>query len=122
MTDSSKNTVQGSRFEKYRPDSELADLKKLEVGQTFTATLTGDHEYDGKDGPVPVLEFRAKDGIEFGWMAGSWHAREQLADLDPQDGDTVTVTRLADRGLSHQYSIRTEKPAGGDDGDFPFGA
>ena len=103
-----------SRFDAFRAPSDLPELKKLdEPGQNFTARLTGDHAYEGDDGPLPVLELRDEAGFEFAWLCGSWHAREQLAVADPQVGDVVTVARLADRGRSHQYSITVVQPASG---------
>ena len=119
-----------SRFDQYKSESDLPELRKLEVGESFTARLFGDHPYEGDNGPVPVLEFVDGAGVEFGWIAGSWHAREQLAVVDPQVNDTVTVSRLADRGRSHQYSITIVQPAavtapapseqGGGDDDIPW--
>ena len=99
-----------SRFDKYRTESDLPVLKKLEPGESFTAKLLGDHDYTGDSGPIPVLEFR-DDGGEFGWLAGAWKAREELAIADPKVGDVVTVARLADRGRSHDYSIVVVQPA-----------
>ena len=102
------------RFDEYRSEPDLPQFRKLEEpGQRFTATLTGDHSYEGDNGAVPVLEFKDETGVEFAWLAGPWHAREQLALADPQRGDRVTVRRLADRGRSHQYSIAIVQPASG---------
>jgi hypothetical protein len=89
-----------SRFSKYRQASDYAPLRKLEVGEEFTERLVGDHEYEGSDGPVPVLDFD-----EFSWMASSWHAIEQLEIADPQPGDAVRVKRLPNKGRSHQFEI-----------------
>ena len=107
-----------SRFNKYRTEDDRPPLRKLEAGESFTAKLIGDHDYDGDDGPVPVLELKDEHG-EFAWIAGGWHARDVLADADPQHGDIVTVARLADRGRSHQWDIRVVQAAKAVNGDVP---
>ncbi len=100
-----------SRFDKYRAEGDWPDLRKLDEGTSFTAKLTGEHDYEGKDGPVPVLEFEDRAGAKFAWRASSWHAREELAIADPQVGDELTVTRLTDRGRSHQYMVAVTQAA-----------
>jgi hypothetical protein len=114
-----------SRFAKYQRD-DLPQLVKLEEGDSFTARMTGEHEYEGTDGPVPVLELEM-DGEEFGWRASAWRAINALAAADPQIGDTVEVRRLPDRGRSHDYTIRVvsaPETGGGQvvpsDDDIPF--
>lgn len=116
-----------SRFAKYRR-GDLPQLVKLEEGDSFTARVTGEHEYEGTNGPVPVLELVGADGAEFGWRASAWRAIDALALADPQPGDIVEVRRLLDRGPSHDYSVRVVPPseaAGGGqaaptDDDIPF--
>jgi hypothetical protein len=93
-----------SRFAKYDA-GDFPPLLKLQVGETFTATLTGEHEFEGDNGPVPVLELLLPDGAKAGWMCGTWHGLQQLALADPQHGDTVRATRLPDVGKSHRYDI-----------------
>ena len=63
-----------SRFAKYKTEDDRPPLRKLEAGESFTAKLIGDHDYDGDDGPVPVLELKDENGREFAWIAGAWHA------------------------------------------------
>jgi hypothetical protein len=98
-----------SRFSKYQRD-DLPELVKLEEGESFTARITGEHEYEGTDGPVPVLELEGADGAEFAWRASAWRAINALAVADPQIGDMVEVRRLPDRGRSHDYSVRVAPP------------
>jgi hypothetical protein len=116
----------GSRFAKYQRD-DLPQLVKLEEGDSFTARVTGEHEYEGTDGPVPVLELEGADGAEFEWRASAWRAINALAAADPQIGDIVGVRRLPDRGRSHDYSVKVVSAAeagGGQavptDDDIPF--
>ena len=100
----------GSRFGQYS-DSDWPELRKLEPGESFTARLLGAHEYVGEDATVPVLECVDDDG-EFGWRAGAWQARKELAAVDPQDGDVIRVERLANVGRSHRYAIRVVSDGG----------
>ncbi len=124
---------QSSRFSKYA-QGELAPLVKLEQDESQTGRLVGEHEYNGEDDNVfPVLEIvDAVTGREVAWRASAWHARERLELVDPQHGDVIRITRLADRGKSHQYKIEIlESAAGvveaaaagepkGNDDDIPF--
>ena len=117
MTDSHST---GDRFAKYRTESDLPPWRKLEVGESFTAKLTGAHEFrttqkndKGQDEEVihPVLDF---DG--FSWMASTWHAKEELDFANPADGDDVTVKRLPKPGTlspvrdQHQRQARVGHP------------
>lgn len=105
-----------SRFEKYRSDSDQPALVKLEPGQTGTFKVTGDHEYVAKDNEgnekiIPVLDLEERDGTPRAWMTGSWHGLEELALADPQRGDVITITRLPNRGMSYQWSVRVIQSA-----------
>jgi hypothetical protein len=109
-----------SRFAKYQRDA-LPELVKLEEGDSFTARMTGEHEYEGTDGAVPVLELETAAGEEFGWRASAWRAINALAAADPQIGDMVEVRRLLDRGRSHDYSVKVVPTPAQEDGDaIPF--
>jgi hypothetical protein len=100
-----------SRFSKYRRNAEFAPLRKLKESDSFVGKLTGEHEYQSADGPVPVLELVGKDGKPFGWMASGWCAIEELEEKDPQHGDWITVLRHSDQGRSHIYEITIIEPA-----------
>jgi hypothetical protein len=100
-----------SRFDEFRNDGDLPPLRKLEIGEKFTALLQGVRPWtppadqqnpDPK--PLPVLDLEEAN-VRYSWMASTWHAIDQLTYADPADGDTVRVTRLPNRGRSHQYQV-----------------
>ena len=102
-----------SRFEKYAPESDFPPLRKLEPGESFTAELLGFHEIESQfeKVPSPVLELRDFHGQEFAFVCGGWSAREELVFADPQDGDTIKVSRRPDRGRSYQFRIEVVERA-----------
>ena len=110
-----------SPFKKYRGD-DFAPLKKPAIGEQLIGKLTGHHEYvsrrDGEEKVIPVLDFVDETGEAFSWMASAWRAIDELAKVDPKTGDWVTVTRLPDRGSSHDFSIHVA--AKGDTDDLPY--
>ncbi len=109
-----------SRFDKYRTEDDRPPLRKPEQFESFTAKLLGEHDFVGENGRVvPVLELTDEIG-EFGWMVGPWHARDELSIADPQVGDMVRVTRLADKGKSHRYKIDVVQAAKAVNGDVPI--
>jgi hypothetical protein len=103
-------------FSKYRRH-ELPPLRKLAVGEQFTARMTGVHEWSpGPDEPpVPVLELVGEDGEEFGWRATAWRAIDALDRANPQVNSWITVIRKADIGRSHDYSIHVGAKGAGTD-------
>ena len=108
-----------SRFAKYRED-DLAPLVKLaEPGDQFTGRLVGDREYvsrrDGGEKVHPILDFERENGEPFAWIASAWRAKKELANIDPQPGDWVTVIRLPNRGQSHDFSIHVGAKGAGTD-------
>ena len=109
------------RFSEYA-QSDLQPLYKLEkVGDEFTDRLEGHHlfesQQDGETRNVLVLDF-----VSGSWMLGPWHAAKMVDEADPQDGDTVHVRRLPDKGRSKQFSVTVvESDVPVDDGDLPLG-
>jgi hypothetical protein len=106
------------RFDDYRDEKDYRDWRYLNVGEQFSARMTGDHLFHSTkpDGngkvpkPAPVLEFAEGDGKwengkPFDWLASQWHARDEVAIADPYPGDMVKVVRLANKGRSYQFEV-----------------
>ena len=115
-----------NRFDQFRSESDLPTLRKLEVGEKFTARLLGvrswtppaDQQTPNPE-PIPVLDLE-ENGVQFSWMAGTWHSKEELAFANPDDGDVLKVMRLPNRGRSYQFRIETVERKRPPDGDVPI--
>ena len=103
--------TESSRLSKYKKDLLPPLLKFEEVGMSHTIKVTGDHEYtDRDDNEKYVLDAEDEHSMPCSWIVGAWHALEELERVDPQPGDWITITRLEDKGRSHQYRIEPAEP------------
>ena len=101
--------MESSRFSKYG-NGDYAPLFKPEPGESRVGKLEGDHEFtaqgdDGEERVLPVLDFVDEHGEKWSWRASTWRALEELKRVDPQVGKWYRITRLPDRGRSHDYIV-----------------